>query len=94
MTNHTRPTRHRSDRLVDTAQAYKSEAHVGAAIHESGLNREDVFIGPSTIQAPGQDFHASVVTKCISKTHGYESTLKGVDASLGRLNSSEQALTV
>ncbi|KAH9941026.1 Aldo/keto reductase [Amylocystis lapponica] len=56
-------------RLVDTAQAYKSEAHVGAAVTLSGLDREDVFI----------------VTKCISKTHGYESTLRGVDASLQKL---------
>ena len=32
-------------RLVDTAQAYKSEAHVGTAVKESGLKREDVFIG-------------------------------------------------
>ncbi|KIJ55022.1 hypothetical protein M422DRAFT_241102 [Sphaerobolus stellatus SS14] len=55
-------------RHVDTAQAYKSEAHVGAAVHESGLKREDIF----------------VTTKCISKTHGYESTLKGVDLSLDR----------
>ncbi|KAF8523333.1 NADP-dependent oxidoreductase domain-containing protein [Hysterangium stoloniferum] len=55
-------------RHVDTAQAYKSEAHVGDAVHESNLRREDIF----------------VTTKCVSKTHGYESTLKGVDASLER----------
>ncbi|KAF8573787.1 Aldo/keto reductase [Ramaria rubella] len=55
-------------RLVDTAQAYRSEAHVGAAVRESGLKREEVF----------------VTTKCISKTHGYESTLRNVDLSLER----------
>ncbi|KAI9066587.1 Aldo/keto reductase [Trametes sanguinea] len=56
-------------RLIDTAQAYRNEAHVGSAFRESGLRREDVFI----------------TTKCISKTHGYESTLRAVDVSLERL---------
>ncbi|THV02403.1 Aldo/keto reductase [Dendrothele bispora CBS 962.96] len=55
-------------RHVDSAQAYRNEAHVGAAVHESGLKRSDVFI----------------TTKIISKYHGYESTLKGVDESLER----------
>ncbi|OBZ67085.1 hypothetical protein A0H81_12942 [Grifola frondosa] len=55
-------------RHVDSAQAYKNEAHVGSAVRESGLDREDVFI----------------TTKCISKTHGYESTLRAVDISLER----------
>ncbi|KAJ7346779.1 NADP-dependent oxidoreductase domain-containing protein [Mycena albidolilacea] len=49
-------------RHVDSAQVYKNEDAVGAAIQESGLKRED-FV-------------------CVSKTHGYESTLKGVDESL------------
>ncbi|KAF9051206.1 Aldo/keto reductase [Hymenopellis radicata] len=53
-------------RHVDSAQAYRNEAAVGEAVHESGLPREEVFI----------------TTKCVSKTHGYEKTLKGVDASL------------
>ncbi|KAJ7901991.1 Aldo/keto reductase [Mycena olivaceomarginata] len=53
-------------RHVDSAQVYKNEDAVGAAIQESGLKREDLFI----------------TTKCVSKTHGYESTLKGVDESL------------
>ncbi|KAN0090705.1 NADP-dependent oxidoreductase domain containing protein [Tylopilus felleus] len=55
-------------RHVDSAQAYKNEAAVGEAVRESGLDRGDVFI----------------TTKCVSKTHGYESTLKGVDESLAR----------
>ncbi|OCH92505.1 Aldo/keto reductase [Obba rivulosa] len=53
-------------RHVDSAQAYKNEAHVGAAIKQSRLDRKDIFL----------------TTKCISKTHGYESTLRGVDVSL------------
>ncbi|TFL04800.1 NADP-dependent oxidoreductase domain-containing protein [Pterulicium gracile] len=53
---------------VDSAQAYRNEAHCGEAIHASGLDRKSLFI----------------TTKCVSKTHGYESTLKGVDDSLER----------
>ncbi|PBK74515.1 Aldo/keto reductase [Armillaria solidipes] len=53
-------------RHVDSAQAYKNEADVGAAFRASGLKREDVFL----------------TSKCVSKTHGYDSTLKGVDESL------------
>ncbi|KAF9814581.1 hypothetical protein IEO21_05039 [Rhodonia placenta] len=48
--------------------AYRNEAHVGAAWKGSDLPREEVFL----------------TTKCINKTHGYESTLKGVDVSLER----------
>ncbi|PCH43552.1 Aldo/keto reductase [Wolfiporia cocos MD-104 SS10] len=55
-------------RHIDSAQAYRNEAHVGDAIRESGLPRQSVFL----------------TTKCINKTHGYESTLSGVDASLER----------
>ncbi|RDB24887.1 hypothetical protein Hypma_007759 [Hypsizygus marmoreus] len=55
-------------RHVDSAQAYKNEAAVGAAVRESGLPREELFI----------------TTKCATKSHGYESTLKGVDGSLAR----------
>lgn len=53
---------------VDSAQMYKNEAAVGEAVRASGLDREDVFI----------------TTKCASRSHGYESTLKGVDESLSR----------
>jgi len=31
-------------RHVDTAQAYRNEAHVGAAVQQSGLPREEVFV--------------------------------------------------
>ncbi|KAJ6500046.1 Aldo/keto reductase [Mycena vitilis] len=58
-------------RHIDTAQAYRNEAAVGAAIQESGLRREELFI----------------TTKCLSNTKCDEKTLKGVvDASLTRLN--------
>ncbi|KAJ7072191.1 Aldo/keto reductase [Mycena amicta] len=53
-------------RHVDSAQVYRNETAVGRAVKESGIKREDLFI----------------TTKCVSKTHGYESTLKGVDTSL------------
>ncbi|KAG6873413.1 hypothetical protein C0995_015838 [Termitomyces sp. Mi166 len=55
-------------RHVDSAQVYRNEADVGEAVRDCGLPREDLFI----------------TTKCVSKTHGYESTLKGVDASLAK----------
>ncbi|KAK0485827.1 Aldo/keto reductase [Armillaria novae-zelandiae] len=55
-------------RHVDSAQVYRNEAHVGAAFHASGVKREDVFL----------------TSKCVSKTHGYDSTLKGVDESLAK----------
>ncbi|KAF9231401.1 NADP-dependent oxidoreductase domain-containing protein [Melanogaster broomeanus] len=55
-------------RHVDSAQAYRNEAAVGQAIEASGLDRGDLFI----------------TTKCVSKTHGYDSTLAGVDQSLAR----------
>jgi len=57
-------------RHVDSAQVYRNEDAVGAAIKESGLKRADLFI----------------TTKCVSKNHGYESTLKGVDESLAKFN--------
>jgi len=56
-------------RHVDSAQVYRNEAEVAEAIRASGVPREDVF----------------VTTKCVSKTHGYESTLKGVSESLKRM---------
>ncbi|KAK7685200.1 hypothetical protein QCA50_011563 [Cerrena zonata] len=56
-------------RHVDSAQVYRNEAHVGEAVKESDVPREEVFL----------------TTKCVSKTHGYESTLKGVDESLQKL---------
>lgn len=55
-------------RHVDSAQAYHNEAQVGEAVKESGIDREDLFI----------------TTKCVSRTHGYSSTLRGVDESLAK----------
>ncbi|KAL4079888.1 NADP-dependent oxidoreductase domain-containing protein [Scleroderma yunnanense] len=55
-------------RHIDSAQAYKNEGAVGEAVKVSGVPREEFFI----------------TTKCVSKTHGYDSTLKGVDESLER----------
>jgi len=55
-------------RHVDSAQAYRNEDAVGKAVKESGLKREDIF----------------VTTKCVSKSHGYEKTLAGVDESLAK----------
>ncbi|KAF8813836.1 Aldo/keto reductase [Phlegmacium glaucopus] len=56
-------------RHVDSAQAYRNEAQVAEAIRASGVPRGDVF----------------VTTKCVSRTHGYESTLKGVNESLAKM---------
>ncbi|KAJ7211691.1 Aldo/keto reductase [Mycena pura] len=53
-------------RHIDSAQMYRNEAAVGAAVKESGLARDELFI----------------TTKCASRSHGYESTLNGVDTSL------------
>lgn len=55
-------------RHIDSAQAYRNENAVGQAVKESGLKREDVFI----------------TTKCVSKSHGYDKTLAGVDESLSK----------
>jgi len=57
-------------RHIDSAQMYKNEAEVGAALRECGLSRDEVF----------------VTTKCASRSHGYESTLKGVDESLAKFH--------
>ncbi|KIM45209.1 hypothetical protein M413DRAFT_8500 [Hebeloma cylindrosporum] len=56
-------------RHVDSAQWYGNEAQVADAVRESGLDRGDVF----------------VPTKCISETHGYESTKKGIDDFLAKM---------
>ncbi|KAF9469954.1 NADP-dependent oxidoreductase domain-containing protein [Collybia nuda] len=55
-------------RHIDSAQAYRNEAAVGAAVRESGIPRSDIFI----------------TTKIATKLHGYASTLKAVDDSLAR----------
>ncbi len=56
-------------RHVDTAAAYGNEADVGAAIRDSGIPREEVF----------------VTTKLRNEDHGYERALRALDASLDRL---------
>lgn len=56
-------------RLVDTAKMYGNEDDVGAAVRESGLPRDDVFI----------------TTQVWNSDHGYESTLRACEASLKRM---------
>ena len=56
-------------RMIDTAMKYENETGVGRAIEESGIPREEVF----------------VTTKLWNIDHGYESTLKAIDVSLGKL---------
>ncbi|GAC1484867.1 MAG: aldo/keto reductase [Solirubrobacteraceae bacterium] len=56
-------------RAIDTAAAYRNEAGVGAAVHASGLEREEIFI----------------TTKLWNGDHGRERALKAFEKSLGRL---------
>ena len=56
-------------RLIDTAARYGNEVGVGQGIADSGIPREEVFVG----------------TKLRGADHGYEATRQALDASLGRL---------
>jgi diketogulonate reductase-like aldo/keto reductase len=56
-------------RLVDTARAYRNEEDVGAAIRDSGVPRDELF----------------VTTKLWNSDHGYDATLRACDESLRRL---------
>ncbi len=56
-------------RLVDTARAYRNEEDVGAAVRESGLPRDEIF----------------VTTKLWNSDHGFDRALRAFDDSLGRL---------
>jgi diketogulonate reductase-like aldo/keto reductase len=56
----------RGYRHIDTARVYKNEADVGAALRESGVPREEVFI----------------TTKLWNGDQGFDSTLTAFDASL------------
>jgi diketogulonate reductase-like aldo/keto reductase len=56
-------------RLIDTASMYGNEREVGAAIRESDVPREDIFL----------------TTKVGNPEQGYESTLRACDESLRRL---------
>lgn len=54
--------------MIDSAQAYNEE-HVGFALKESGVPREEVFI----------------VSKVHPRFLGYEETLKSIEESLKKL---------
>lgn len=56
-------------RLVDTARLYGNEADVGAAVRDSGVPREEIF----------------VTTKLWNSDHGYEAALHAFDRSLREL---------
>lgn len=56
-------------RLIDTAASYRNEKAVGAAIHKSGIAREELFI----------------TTKLWLADAGYEKTKVAFDRSLGKL---------
>lgn len=56
-------------RMIDTAQAYHNEEGVGAAVHKSGIPREDLFL----------------VSKVWISNYGYEKAKASVDESLRRL---------
>ncbi len=56
-------------RHVDTARVYGNERDVGAAVRDSGIPRDQVF----------------VTTKLWNADHGYDATLRACDASLARL---------
>jgi hypothetical protein len=50
-------------RTIDTAQFYENEAEVGAAVRQSGLKRDDVFITTKILSAGGS--FAKSLQKCI-----------------------------
>ncbi|KAA1476615.1 Aldo/keto reductase [Dentipellis sp. KUC8613] len=55
-------------RHIDSAQSYGNEAEVGKGVRASGVPRSEVF----------------VTSKIMNPNHGYESTLRGVEASIRR----------
>jgi diketogulonate reductase-like aldo/keto reductase len=57
-------------RLIDTAQAYRNEEGVGAAVSKSGLPREDFFI----------------TSKVWITNQGYENAKRSIEESLTKLN--------
>ena len=65
-------------RHVDTAAAYGNEEDVGAAIRDSGIPREEVW----------------VTTKLWHRHHGYEEALGAFDRSLERLGLDYEDLSV
>jgi diketogulonate reductase-like aldo/keto reductase len=56
-------------RHVDTARVYRNEADVGAAVRDSGIPRDEIF----------------VTTKLWNRDQGYDRTLRAFDASLAEL---------
>ena len=56
-------------RSIDTAAAYQNEEAIGEAIHESGIDRKDLFI----------------TTKLWIADAGYEQTLKAAELSMNKL---------
>ncbi len=56
-------------RLIDTAAIYRNEASVGAALRDSGVAREAIFL----------------TTKLWNSDHGYDATLRACRASMRRL---------
>lgn len=56
-------------KMIDTAASYLNEAAVGAAIQNSGIKREELFI----------------TTKLWVQDYGYENTLKAFDVSKKKL---------
>ena len=56
-------------RMIDTAQAYRNEEGVGAAVAKSGIQRKDIFI----------------VTKVWISNSGEENASKSIDESLRKL---------
>jgi 2,5-diketo-D-gluconate reductase A len=56
-------------RLIDTAQGYRNEEGVGAAIAESDVPRDELFI----------------TTKLTNSEHGYDTTLAAFDGSMKKL---------
>jgi diketogulonate reductase-like aldo/keto reductase len=57
-------------RLIDTAASYQNEEYVGAAIRESGINREEIFL----------------TTKLWVSDTSYEGAKKGFETSLKKLD--------
>lgn len=57
-------------RLIDTAASYENETNVGNALNASSIERKDIFLS----------------TKLRGADQGYDAALRGLDASLQRLN--------
>lgn len=82
---------------MDTAQAYKNEAHVGQGLRNEGISRSDVFISMDcfflSLSVNEMNLVTFLATKIISKFHGYPSTMQAVDESLERFQFRQLHLT-